>query len=366
MKAMLTPQQFVRGVISLSVIGLIVIGSFNWWVDPFQQYRLSSFYAPRFYNAQQRFVNPGLAKHADYTRIVIGSSLMENVDTRDVDAAFNVAPNVTSNSGRSINLAMSAMSGYDANQLLSLALATGKPTHIIMNMDYNAYAGAPTRSGFSSAFPTYLYDNHFVNDAPYLFGLDTILKSVEIAQGKRTSRFSESITQPWFWAGNTEFSAAKTVRGLDANNLNKNHKQPGRTRDAMLLSFNENIVSLVRAYANVTFSFVYLPYSKLVWADFAQRQQVDVTLQFREDAFNVTAAYPNVQWFDFQANPALVNDLSHYTDIYHFSPSVSRDIIQAMAKGEHRLTDETLTKNNRWLREAAKNADVRAIIDAAK
>ncbi len=358
----LKSSQFVIAVILITLAGLAAIGTLNWWVDPFQHYREASFYKPRFYNAQQRFVNPGRAMHADYSRIVIGSSLMENIDTDDVNRAFATHDKT----GRSINLSMSAMTAYDANQLLGLALSTGKPTHIIMNMDYNAFSGAPQRSGFTSAFPTYLYDTTILNDGPYLFGLDSVMKSTEILRGARTSRFSESLTRPWFWADSSEFSAAKTVRGLDANNLNKNFKQPNRNLAQMQLSFAENILPLVRANPNVSFSFVYLPYSVLVWADFQQRRQVEQTLQFRDYVFAATEAYQNVQWFDFQADAALVNNLANYTDMYHFSPAVSREIIQSISQNKYRLNKEVLAKNNQWLRETAKNTDVEAIIATAK
>jgi hypothetical protein len=353
-----SPQQFVIAMVLVMLTAALGIASLNWWVDPFQQYREATRYTPRYYNAQQRFVNPGLAKHADYNRIVMGSSLMENVDNTDVDRAF-AANDVN---GRSINLSMSAMTAYDANQLLTLATRVGKMKHVIINLDYNAFSGAPSRSGFASEFPTYLYDQTILNDAPYLLALDTTQKSIEILQKKRTSRFSESRTRPWFWADSTIFSAAKTVRDLDPRNLNKQFKQPNRSLIEMRASFDQNILPLVRENPDVTFSFVYLPYSILVWADFQQRNQIDVTLDFRDYAFTATQAYRNVQWFDFQAESSLVNDLSLYTDIYHFSPTVSRQIIQSIANNQYRLTAESLAKNNQWLREAARAVDAAAVI----
>jgi hypothetical protein len=356
-----SPQQFVLTMILVALTAALGVASLNWWIDPFQQYREATRYTPRYYNAQQRFVNPGLAKHADYNRIVMGSSLMENIDSTDVDRAFAVNA-----AGRSINLSMSAMTAYDANQLLTLATRVGKVKHVIINLDYNAFSGAPTRSGFDSEFPTYLYDQTIFNDAPYLLALETTQKSIEILQKKRTSRFSESRTRPWFWADSTVFSAAKTVRDLDPRNLNKQFKQPNRSLSEMRASFEQNILPLVRDNPDVTFSFVYLPYSILVWADFQQRNQIDVTLNFRDYAFAATQPHRNVQWFDFQAESSLVNDLSHYTDIYHFSPTVSTQIIQAIATNEYRLSADTLAKNNQWLREAARTVDAAAVIAVVK
>jgi hypothetical protein len=362
-----SPQQFVIAMVLITLTAALGIASLNWWVDPFQQYREATHYTPRYtpryYNAQQRFVNPGLAKHADYNRIVMGSSLMENVDNTDVDRAFAV----NDAAGRSINLSMSAMTAYDANQLLTLATRVGKVKHVIINLDYNAFSGAPSRSGFDSEFPTYLYDQTIFNDAPYLMSLDTTRKSIDILRSQKgDARYSESRTRPWFWADSTVFSAAKTVRDLDPRNLNKQFKQPNRSLIEMRASFDQNILRLARDNPDVTFSFVYLPYSILVWADFQQRNQIDVTLNFRDYAFAATQSYRNVQWFDFQAASSLVNDLSHYTDIYHFSPLVSRQIIQSIAKNEYRLTAATLAKNNQWLREAARTVDAAAVIAAAK
>ncbi|NJR72499.1 MAG: hypothetical protein HC782_05835 [Gammaproteobacteria bacterium] len=66
-----------------------------------------------------------------------------------------------------------------------------------------------------------------------------------------------------------------------------------------------------------------------------------------------------MKWFDFQANALLVNNLAHYTDIYHFSPAISREIIEAIAGNKYRLTTETLKTNNAWLRETALKTDAR-------
>src|SRR5688572_32151340 len=87
--------------------------------------------------------------------------------------------------GKTINLSVSAQTAYDAGQLLGAALKTGKPKHIIMNLDYNAFSGAPDRSGFTEPFPRYMYDDALWNDLPYLLGVGTLRKSLETTLGLR-------------------------------------------------------------------------------------------------------------------------------------------------------------------------------------
>jgi hypothetical protein len=267
--------------------------------------------------------------------------------------------------GRTINLSISAQTAYDAGQLLRAALRTGKPRHVIMNLDYNAFSGPPGRSGFSEPFPAYLYDEAPWNDLPYVLGIGTLRKSLETVLGLRWSRFSSDPQRMWDWMDGALFSARKVVQGLDPDDLNARFRQPPRTLAGMQASFEANLVPVIEAHPRVRFSFLYAPYTILVWLDFEQRGQLEVTLAFREWVVERTARYPNVEIFDFHAEPSLVLDLDRFTDIYHHSPEVSRSVIRAMHQGRNKLSRETVRANNEWLRRAARGTTPRQVIAQA-
>ena len=338
-------RRFTLVVLGTALLLALGVAAFNAWVDPYQHYRKPERFPPRFYPAWQRYQNPGLAKHYDYDRVVTGSSLMENLVPAEVDRILG---------GRTINLSVSAQTAYDAGRLLRVALATGKPRHVLMNLDYNAFSGAPDRSGFSEPFPGYLYDDARWNDVPYLLGLGTLKKSLETALGLRWTRFNTDPARMWYWAEGYQFFAAKAVQALDPRDLNARFRQPPRTLEGMKASFEANLAPLIEAHPNTRFTFVYAPYAILVWLDFHQRDQVEVTLAFREWLFERTRALGNVEIFDFHAEPAIVMDLDHFTDIYHYSPKLSSGILQAVAEGRYRLTREMLAANNAWLRRAVR------------
>jgi hypothetical protein len=350
-------RRFCLVVLGIALAAAAAIIAFNAWVDPFQQYRKAGRFPARFYNAWQRYENPGIAKHYDYDRIVTGSSLMECVIPADVDHFMG---------GKTINLSVSAETAYDAARLLGVALRTGKPKQVIMNLDYNAFSGPPDRSGFTEPFPSYLYDDHLWNDVPYLLGVETTRKSLETLAGLHWSRFNTDPQRMWYWGWEHQFFAAKAVQGLDAANLNARFHQPARTLEGMQASFEANLAPLIERHPAVRFTFVYAPYSILVWSDFQQRGQVEVTLAFRDWLFERTRRYPNVEFFDFQAEPALVTDLDYFTDIYHFSPKVSKAMVEAIAQGRYRLTRETLARDDAWLRKTAAETDPAAVIAEAR
>ena len=350
-------RRFFVTVLALALSLSLAVCAFNAWVDPFMHYRKAEWFPARFYNAWQRYENPGIAKQFDYDRIITGSSLMENMLPADVDRALG---------GRTINLSVSAQTAFDAGKLLGLAIATGKPKQIVMNLDYNAFSGPPDRSGFTEPFPSYLYDDALWNDVPYLLGIGTLRKSLETALGLKWTRFNTDPARMWYWADGYQFFAAKAVQGLDAGNLNERFRQPPRTLEGMKASFEANLAPLVEANPNVRFTFLYAPYAILVWSDFQQRGQVELTLAFREWLFERLKPYRNVEFFDFQAEPAIVMDLDHFTDIYHFSPTLSRAIVDAMAEGRYRLTPAMLAGNNAWIRQAARQTDPTQVIAEAR
>jgi hypothetical protein len=349
-------RRFFAAVLALASALSLGVCAFNAWVDPFQHYRKSERFPARFYPAWQRYENPGLARHYDYDRIITGSSLMENMLPADVDRVLG---------GRTINLSVSAQTAFDAGRLLGMAIATGRPKHIVMNLDYNAFSGPPDRSGFTEPFPAYLYDDALWNDAPYVLGIGTLRKSLETALNLKWTRFSTDPARMWYWADEYQFFAAKAVQGLNGKNLNDRFRQPPRTLEGMKASFESNLALLVERHPDVRFTFVYAPYAILVWSDFQQRGQVEVTLAFREWLFERMKPYPNAEFFDFHAEPAIVMDLDHFTDIYHFSPKLSKAIVEAIAAGRYRLTREMLAGNNAWIRKAAKETDPTQVIAEA-
>jgi hypothetical protein len=352
----MTARRFVIATLVLALAVAATVVAFNAWVDPFQHYRKAERFPPRFYNAWQRYENPGLAKHYSYDRVVTGSSLMECVIPEEVDRIMG---------GKTINLSISAQTAYDAGQLLGAALRTGKPRHIIMNLDYNAFSGAPDRSGFTEPFPRYMYDDAVWNDLPYLLGVGTLRKSLETVLGLKWSRFNADPRRMWYWMDGHQFFAAKAVQGLNPDNLNALFRQPPRTLEGMQASFEANLAPLIEKHPQTRFTFVYAPYAILVWLDFQQRGQLEVTLAFREWLLERVSRYPNVEIFDFHAEPAIVLDLDHFTDIYHYSPRLSQSIIRSIHGGRYKLTRESVRANNAWLRSVATHTTARQVIAEA-
>lgn len=334
------------GAALLTSMGLLIaaIALVDYAVDPFQHYRRPTWYEPHFYRTLQRFINPGLARHYDYDTVITGSSMMENYSNAEAGAILH---------GKVVNVAMGALTAYELRALLTTVLATGRARHVIADLNFNAFAGSPTMQVVSDPLPLYLYDDKWWNDGRYLFQAQTLARSTEILVGWKRTGVSTDADKPWYWADKYEFSEKASTGGLDPANINRDFKQVPRTLEGMRRSFEGNLLPLLRAHPDVRFSLVYPPYSALVWKDFAQRHQVEVTLAFKRDVFDAVRTLPNVALYDFQPRSEWVANFDNYKDIYHFSPAISRAMLEAIARGQDRVDAAAVEESERALRAIA-------------
>src|SRR5215472_9283580 len=299
------------GVTVVTLALLVACATFVWWVDPFQQYHLASRYPPRFYSLHHRYINPGLAKHQAYDTVISGSSIMES--TRNSVVARLCG-------GAAVNLSMPAMSASEQRLMLDTALASRPLRRVIMVLDFNEFAGAPDeRQDVAGPLPAYLYDRNPFNDLPYLLSWNVLLRSWRIVTDNRSERYASDPDAPWYWGD--------------------------------LKRFERNLLPLLRAHPQTQFDLVWPPYSILVWVDFAQRDQLDLSLAFKRYVYEATRGLPNVAIIDLQSERSITHDLDRYTDLYHFDPAINERLIEEVCSKLKRFDASDVDEAERRLRE---------------
>jgi hypothetical protein len=336
-------RTWFAAVVAATLALLCACAAFVWWVDPFQQYRLASRYPPRFYTLHHRYINPGLAKHQSYDTVVSGSSIMESTPNSVVARHCG---------GSAVNLSMPAMSASERGLMLGTAFESRPVQRAILVLDFNEFAGEPEqRQEVAGPLPDYLYDRNPFNDLPYLLSWNLLLRSWDIVRGVRSESYRSDPDAPWFWGQLKRFGRDEVLRGLDLQHLNARFQQPQRTLPGMRASFERNVLPLLRAHPQTEFDLVWPPYSILVWLDFAQRDQLDVSLAFKRYVFEATRDLPNVSVVDLQDERAITHDLDRYTDLYHFDPEINERLIEAACSGRARTTVDRLDQSERSLRD---------------
>ena len=86
------------------------------------------------------------------------------------------------------------------------------------------------------------------------------------------------------------------------------------------------------------------------WVDFAQREQLQVSLDFKRYVFEATRTLANVRVTDLQTDAAITHDLGLYHDIYHFAPTINERLVEATCKGRSRVDATSIDEFERQLR----------------
>lgn len=310
-----------------SLIAAVML--FNFVIDPFQQYRLAGDGSRRFVHSLQRYISPGIAKNADYEMVIQGSSMMENFNNAEVSRRCGM---------KAVNLALSAAVGFEQRTILETAFHRRPVRHVILSLDYNSFSPPPDASSpdIPEPLPMYLYDRNPLNDVRYLANLSVAVRSQAHITHAKNEVYSTNADQPWAWYQGAIFSREQTVAGLDPDNINKRFRQPQRTLDGMKANFNKNIAALIEKHPETKFDVFYPPYSILVWADFVQRDQLRVSLDFKSHVFERIGKLANVRIFDMQWDESITHNLDLYKDIYHHSPAQNSRMIAAACEGDNR------------------------------
>jgi hypothetical protein len=337
-------RRWCASVLGVTLAALVTVAAVNAIVDPFQQYRLATTYTPRFYALHHRWINPGIAKRAAYDTVLVGSSIMESTRNDWIATACG---------GPAVNLSMPAISAAEIRTLLDTVFAVREPRRIVLVLDFNAFSGAPDeRQDSAGPLPAFLYDRNPFNDLPYLLSGTVLRKSIAILAGRDDEPFRTDADAPWFWGDRFRFAQSEVLRGLDPGNINARFQQPARTLAGMRRSFERNIAPALARHPATHFDLVWPPYSMFVWRDFAQRAQLDVTLDFKRYVAEAVQPMKNVGIVDLQTHAEITTDLDLYMDIYHFAPQVDRWVIERTCAGLDRVDSTTAAAAERHLRDA--------------
>ena len=341
--------RWLSASLGTAVAMLVAIGTFNAYVDPFQQYRIPGAYPARYYTSLHRYIAPGLAKNATYDTLLSGSSIVENTRNSAIGRACK---------GTGLNVAMPALTASEQALILATAIAAKPLERAILILDFNAFSGAPDqRNPLAGPMPSYLYDRNPFNDFPYLLSWGVLVKSWRIVTGDRTERVRTDSDAPWWWAGEKRFARDEVVKQLDPRDLNAQFQQPSRDLAGTQESFRRNLLPLFIAHPKTEFVLVWPPYSIVVWADFVQRRQLDVSLDFKRWVFDTTRGLQNVRVIDLQGVAEITHDLDRYTDLYHFAPPVNEWLINEACGDRYRVRTDNVDALGQELRRQALEFD---------
>ena len=316
-------------VMLLSVAGLV------YYVDPWFH-----FHGPRegiaYYldRGNQRYQNDGILRNMDYDCIIIGSSMVENMQTSQVDENFGV---------RSVKVPYLHTSFKEAGMAIDRALTLHPDTELVIwGLDYGNILMDKDDMWYSS-YPNYMYDDSVINDINYIYNMrtmgflaDDLLMTIK---GEPSTNFDEYSA----WDDDTQ-------RGVDAiltsysqtERIGEEHIFSDEDRQMVEGNVTQNIIDVVNAHPNTKFNLFISPYSIYYWDSISRSGDVSRQLEAEKYMLEMLLQCENVKVYSYFCDYEMICNPENYYDYKHYAKEINAFIIQSMTDSEYKITNDNI------------------------
>lgn len=345
-KRLLPLKGWAAESLSLCALALASCMLLVYIVDPFQQYRIASFYKPNLSEDKQAYLNSGLAKHDAYDALILGSSMTENTPVALFNELYGVdAAKLSFMGGRFENNRLMLKTAYDSGH--DLKLVSIGVDHFAMNEPLGAS---------EMDIPEYFYSDLGVwDDAPYLLNRFVLASHVtrSLVSFVRGERFSGVDYDTIYRFGDTE------EYGRDAvlRSVQFTYREPGvREGDQPLIDahIESCFAPYIEAHPETTFILFFPPYSVAEWHRLYAEGSIGRILFHKEYFAQQMLQYENVKIYDPQPDAEIITDLNNYMDTNHFGPWINELLVNRMSQEIYRVTTlDEIKANNARIEELA-------------
>ncbi len=312
-------------------MGILAAGLLVLLLDPFFHYHMPWFGLKPVIN-DEIYQNPGLAKHASYDSIIIGSSMTENFDAAWFDEVYDIHTLKLNYSGASAeNLRIAVECAQNAKG--------GNLKYVFGCVDVEILMGDSSAPNYP--LPDYLYDDVFYNDVYYLLNKDVIFQDIKTVLEENAQVTVRPLNKAysWFEYHKDSYSRESVLQQLNLPDVfSRVDQQEAVILEATIRSV-EKIKDFVQKYPYTTFQFFYSPYSMAYWYN---RYAAGI---FLTDAENLEYSMKelleceNVKLY-FPSNYEMITDLDCYKDLGHYNMEIQYQIFEEMKTEENLLTKE--------------------------
>lgn len=331
---MISKKTWCFGVVILTGLLLISIGSITVVIDPYFHYHvpLSELEYPI---SNERYQNDGIVKHFRYDAIITGTSMTQNFKTSELDQYFGT---------KSIKVPFAGASYKEVNDNLKNAVDANSDIRIILRgLDHDSLSNNKDSMRYETAYyPWYLYDDFILNDVNYVLNksviFDCTLGVIEYTQaGGMTTTFDEYSN----WSTGRVFGKDAVDAGYKRAEKAVTEKEFS-LQDLTRLEENlyQNVTELAEANPQIDFYLFFPPYSIYYWDNQKQEGTLNWQLELELAAIEILLEYHNIYLFSFFDEFDMICDLDNYKDYVHYGEWINSQIIEWMYQGEHQLTKD--------------------------
>lgn len=325
-------NKWLKRLLIIILIQLVLVAGVVVAFDPFYQYHAPWFGLEAVLNDRDNQM-PGTIRNFDYDSVLVGSSVAENFDSSFLDKTYNA---------QTLKIIRASGSMADLLYYLEQAHARQELKQVFWSLDIFALDAPLEVTLGQDGVPKYLHTSSVLDDIPYLFNKEVLLEKIPYMLA---CSFKEINTggHAYDWSRGKNFSAAGAMRVYNRDAIGPEVEMPQKPTSEKQELIAANIGMLVEeiiSHPETSYRILFPPYSLLWWDCAYLNGDLDKNLYCLEQAFEALLPLENVEIYYFQAESEIVCNLDNYMDMVHYTPAINQHMLDCMADGEMRLTEE--------------------------
>lgn len=324
-------KKYIAAFGIVTVAGLMLAILLIILTDPFFHYHMPWFGLKPVVN-NERYQNPGLAKHASYDSVIIGSSMTENFDAAWFDEAYGIHTlklNYEGANAENLKVAVECARNEKGESL----------KYVFGCLDIEILMADAEEPAYP--LPEYLYDDLLYNDVYYLLNKDVLFQDVWNVLKENAEGTVEPINKAYCWYEEQKdgFSKENVLQRVELPDIFEEVDQQEPVILEETVRSVEKIKNFVLKYPETNFQFFYSPYSIAYWYNSYAAGRFLTDAENLEYSMRELLECENLELY-FPSDHEMITDLDNYKDLGHYDIEVQYQIFEEMKNKENMLTKE--------------------------
>lgn len=327
----MSSKKWIISLLSVTLTFLTIFAATEFLLDPLLQYgKEPGLLTYRQYS--EMYSNPGIAKNYDYNAVLLGSSMVENTDVKEMDNLFDCT---------TIKVPYSGGSSYNHKTILDVCYNSGKQIdRVFWSLD--EYALTTDKNTPRYPLPDYLYDENIFNDLSYLLNLDIFYFYTSKDIIGTLQHKNDDMMKDGSWVEDESIYCKKNaLASISYPMEKKENKGELYYQKNLTENLNQNILPFLEAHPDTEFNFYLVPYSISYWYQKKQDGTLEAEIYNARTAVGEILQHENAKVHFFQDEQDIITNLDLYKDYTHFKPEINSYMSKEMAKQSKLLTTET-------------------------
>lgn len=321
-------------LISMPIMGLIGLGGFNYYVDPFMAFH-KSYLEPPVYFHDERTSRPGLVRETQTNNVVLGPSSMSFFLPSYLEDYYG---------GKSTNLKIGGSTLFEQRLILESALETNPVKNVLWGIELQSVSRGKMENEYSD-FPFYLYDKREGLITKYLFNYKILhvgLKSIEARQlNQDTSLFvfdlDKRVNQVTISERYSFENFYKNMKDYFSKEI-KNDNKANYSKENIKENLFHNIEKTVTMHKNIQFDIITPPHIYLeILYMYLFNKNGYYAFTYLLNEIQKLSQYDNVNVYYFHDKPDFIFEINEFSDLRHFSDNLSKEMLKKLEKNKNQF-----------------------------